>query len=149
MQGPQYEATNTTFSADGKKAVFSTDISGAYTKEAGVEKWLRSYRLDRGRKFTISDNYELSEVGNAPTTLNFVTSCKVTEIAQGVLNLEGDGFILELKYNLKSVSPVFEFKEVTDTSLKRYWPDGVTRIVFTVKNPGVKGKNVIEIREVK
>lgn len=149
MQGRQYQAENTTFIADTKKAVFSTDISGAYPKEAGVEKWVRSYRLIRDKKFVISDNYSLSQVGNEPTTLNFVSSCKVTEIAAGILNLEGDGFTVEMKYNPKNVSPVIDFKEVTDTSLKRYWPDGVTRIVFTVTNPGVRMKNEIEIREVK
>ncbi len=137
------------FSADAKKAVFSTDISDAYMEEAGVEKWVRSYRLDRGKKFIISDQYELSKIGNDPTTINFVTSCKVTEKALGVLNLEGDGFNLEMKYDPKSVSPVIEFNEVTDAKLKRYWPGGITRIVFIVKNPGVKGKNQIEITEVK
>lgn len=149
MQGRQYVAKNTTFSADANKAVFSTDISDAYMTETGVEKWVRSYRLDRGKKFTISDNYELDKLGKEPTTINFVTSCKVTEIASGVLNLEGDGFILKMKYNSKIVSPVIDFSEVEDTKLKKYWPDGITRIVFTVKNPGVKGKNHIEITEVK
>jgi hypothetical protein len=149
MQGRQYVAKNTTFHADAKKAVFSSDISDAYVEDAGVEKWVRSYRLDRGKKFLISDQYELSEVGNDPSTVNFVTSCKVTEASPGVLSLEGDGFNLEMKYNLKSVSPVIEFNEVTDRSLKRYWPDGITRIVFTVKNAGVKGKNQFEITESK
>lgn len=149
MQGRQYVAKNTTFHADAKKAVFSSDISDAYVEDAGVEKWVRSYRLDRGKKFLISDQYELSEVGNDPSTVNFVTSCKVTEVSPGVLSLEGDGFNLEMKYNLKSVAPVIEFNEVTDRSLKRYWPDGITRIVFTVKNAGVKGKNQFEITEAK
>ncbi len=79
--------------------------------------------------------------------MNFVSSCKVREIASGILGLEGDGFFLEMKYDPKSVSPRIEFKEVTDTTLKRYWPDGVTRIIFTLKDPGVKGKNHIEITE--
>jgi hypothetical protein len=147
MQGRQYVAKNSTFSADAKRAVFSTDISDAYTEEAGVEKWVRSYRLDRGKKFTISDHYELSEVGDDPTVINFITSCKVTETTPGVLNLEGDGFRLEMKYNPRSVSPAIEFIQVTDTQLKRYWKDGITRIIFTLDNHGLKGKNQIEITE--
>jgi hypothetical protein len=146
-EGRQYTAKNTSFSADGKKAVFSTDISGAYVKEAGVEKWIRSYRLDRGKKFTITDNYELTISGGKPTTLNFVTYCKVTETSSGVLNLKGDGFNLDMKYNPKIVEPVIEFIEVTDRGLKRYWPDGITRIFFMLKNPGLKGKNDITIVE--
>jgi len=147
MQGRQYEAKNSMFSADAKKAVFSTDISGAYTKEAGVEKWVRTYRLDRGKKFTISDHFTLSEIKNEQSTINFVSSCRVSEIAPGVLSLAGDGFILEMKYNVKNVSPLIEFNEVTDTKLKNYWPDGITRIVFTLKDPGLNGKTQIEITE--
>ncbi len=147
MQGRQYVAKNSTFSADAKKAIFSTDISDAYTEEAGVERWTRTYRLDRGKKFTIRDQYELRMVETDPTTLNFVTACKVKGLAPGALSLEGDGFHLEMKYNPKTVSPGIEFIQVTDAQLKRYWKDGITRIVFTVINPGVHGKNQIEIRK--
>ncbi|MDH5602888.1 MAG: heparinase II/III-family protein [Cyclobacteriaceae bacterium] len=149
MQGRQFAAKNTSFSADAKKAVFSTDISDAYIKEAGVKKWVRSYRLDRGKKFIISDQYELSEIGKDPTTLNFVTYCKVTEQAPGILRLEGDGFMLDMKYDTKVVSPVIEFNEVTDTSLKRYWPNGITRIVLNIKSAVPIGKNQIEITKVR
>ena len=148
MQGRKYVAKNTSFSADSKKAIFSTDISGAYTPEAGVKSWVRSYRLDRGKKFLISDSYELSRIEDVPTTLNFVTYCKVSELAPGSLQLEGDGFKLALKYNQKAVSPKIEFNEVTDKGLKRYWPDGITRIIFEVKNPKLKGKNQVVVEKV-
>jgi hypothetical protein len=145
MQGGQFRAKNTSFTADAKKAVFSTDISGAYKEEAKVNKWVRSYRLDRGKKFTISDTWELAEIKEQPTSLNLITYCKVTELEPGVLKLQGDGFELKMKYNTKLVSPKIEFIEVTDTGLKRYWPDGITRIVFEIKNPKLKGKNVVTI----
>ena len=146
-EGRQYAAKNTSFSADSRKAVFSTDISEAYTEEAGVEKWVRSYRLDRGKKFTVSDKYTLSKVGSDPSTLNFISSCKVSEIESGVLGLRGDGFSLVMEYDPKNVSASIEFIEVTDSSLKRYWPEGITRIVFTLLKPGLKGDNQIEITE--
>ena len=145
MQGGKYKAKNTTFSADSKKAVFSTDIAGAYTDEAGVKKWVRGYRLDRGKKFTISDAWELAEIKEQPTSLNYVTYCKVTESGPGELNLQGDGFELTMKYNAKLVSPRIEFIEVTDRGLKRYWPDGITRIVLEIKNPKLKGKNSVTV----
>ncbi|MCK5470838.1 MAG: heparinase II/III family protein, partial [Cyclobacteriaceae bacterium] len=145
MQGRTYKAKNTAFKVDAKKAVFSTDISGAYTESANVKKWVRSYVLERGKKFRIQDNYELIKTGEEPTTLNFVTYCKVSEIAPGTLQLKGDGFTLALKYNQKTVTPKIEFNEVTDSGLKRYWPDGITRIVLEVKNPKLKGKNEVVI----
>lgn len=141
-EGRQYEALSTSFSADARKAVFSTDISQAYTEEAGVEKWVRSYRLDRGEKFTISDQYTLGKTASDPSTLNFVTACEVSEIKSGVLDLAGEGFSLEMKYDPKNVSVELEFVEVTDSTLKRYWPKGITRIVFTLQ-PGLTGKNQI------
>lgn len=143
MQGREFEAKNTSFAADARKAMFSTDISGAYQEEARVGKWVRSYRLDRGRKFTISDKYQLKEVGNGPTTINFVTYCKVTRKSDGVLGLEGDGFQLDMKYNAKKVSPEIEFIEVTDSKLQSYWPNGVTRVTFTIVNPAMSGSNEI------
>ena len=145
MQGRTYKAKNTAFKVDAKKAVFSTDISGAYTESANVKKWVRSYVLERGKKFRVQDNYELIKTGEEPTTLNFVTYCKVSEIAPGTLQLKGDGFTLALKYNQKTVTPKIEFNEVTDSGLKRYWPDGITRIVLEVKNPKLKGKNEVVI----
>lgn len=146
--GAKFKATNTTFKADSRKAIFSTDISKAYPEEAAVKTWTRTYRLDRGKRFIIRDNYELGEVKDAPTTLNFVTSCEVTKLEPGILQLQGDDFTLNMNYNTKAVSPVIEYTKVTDKGLSRYW-DGINRIVFTVLNLKTKGKNEIVITEVK
>lgn len=147
MNGRNFVATNSTFSASSKKATFSTDISKAYPEAAAVDKWLRSYTLERGKKFTINDDYVLSEVKEAPTTLNFVTNCDVQKTADGKLRLKGDGFMLEMSYNSKNVTPEIEYTKITDNGLKRYW-DGINRIVFTLNDPKVKGKNEIVIAEI-
>ena len=147
MQGREYEAKSTSFTDNGKKAVFTTDISGAYPESAHVNKWVRSYMLDREMKFTIQDTYELVESTEDPSNLNLVTYCKVSEVAPGRLKLDGEGFTLVLQYNDKVVKPKIEFIEVTDSGLRRYWPDGVTRIVFDIMTPGLKGKNQLVITE--
>jgi hypothetical protein len=146
-EGRVFVATNTTFAADAKKAVFSTDIFKAYSESAEVNKWVRSYTLERGKRFLIQDNYNLKKVV-VPSTLNFVTSCKVTDKGTGVLALEGDGFTLNMNYNPKSVTPSIEVKEITDSGLKRYWKT-ITRIVFTINNQKTTGKNEIVITEAK
>jgi hypothetical protein len=147
-EGRNFVATNTTFNANSKKAIFSTDISKAYPEEAAVEKWVRTYTLDRGKKFTINDDYVLAEVKEFPTTLNFVTNCGVQKTADGKLQLTGDGFTLEMSYDTKNVTPQIEYSEITDSGLKRYW-DGINRIVFKINNPKPKGKNEIVITKVK
>ena len=145
-EGREFVATNSTFKADSKKAVFSTDIAKAYPASANVNKWIRTYVLERGKRFVIQDSWELNKITGSPTTLNFVTSNKVSEKAPGILLLEGDGFAMEMKYNAKVLTPKIEVSEITDSGLKRYW-DTITRIVLEVKNPKEKGKNEVVITE--
>ncbi len=138
--GAKFKAKNSSFSADSKQVTFSTDIAGAYPPEARVNKWVRTYTLNREKNFIITETYELSEiVAGSTSSSNFITNCKVSEIKQGVLKLGGDGFSITMSYNPKPVKPVIEFKEVTDRSLKRYWPNGVTRIRMEYVNPRLKG----------
>jgi hypothetical protein len=146
--GRKFVATHSTFKADAQKAIFSTDISKAYPEAAAVDKWVRSYTLERGKKFVIQDAYGLNKVTPEPTTLNFVTCCKVTEAGPGKLTVEGDGFRLNMSYNSKTVSPKIEVNDVTDNGLKRYWTR-ITRIVFTINHPKTTGKNEIVMTEIK
>ena len=148
-EGRSFQARNSTFTADAKKAVFSTDIAGAYPETAAVKSWVRSYTLERGKRFLVRDNYELLQNTGQPTTLNFVTYCKVTEAGPGKLHLQGDGFALNMTYDTKAVTPVIEFNEVTDSGLKRYWPDGITRIVLKVNSNKTKGSNQVVFTEIK
>jgi hypothetical protein len=146
-EGREFVATNSNFTADAKKAIFSTDIFKAYPDEAQVNKWVRSYSLERGKRFVIGDNYNLKEVVT-PSTLNFVTNCKVTDSGDGIIKLEGNGFTLNMAYNSKNVTPKIEVTEITDSGLKRYW-NTITRIVFTISNQKTTGKNEIVITEAK
>jgi len=144
MQGAEYKAKNSTFTANAKSATFSTEIAGAYTKDAKVKSWVRSYTLNRGKSFVINDKFELSEVvPGKVTSSNLITYCKVTEVKPGLLKFEGDGFVLNMTYNPKTVKPVIEFKEITDRTLKRYWPDGVTRVKLEFIKPGIKGGQTV------
>jgi len=137
--GSKFKAKNSTFTANAKTAMFSTDIVGAYPTEAQVKSWVRSYTLNRGKSFNIKDKYELSAVSKAVTSSNLITYCKVSEVKPGLLKFDGDGFSLNMTYNPKVVTAKIEFIEVTDRSLRRYWPNGVTRVKLEFINPGVKG----------
>jgi hypothetical protein len=137
-EGEKFKAKNTTFSASAGSATFTADIAGAYPEAARVKSWIRSYTLNRGKSFVISDKYELSE-STGPTCSNLITYCKVSLLKPGVLRFDGDGFSLAMNYDPKVVSPEIEYIEVKDRSLKRYWPNGVTRIKMEFKNQDLKG----------
>ena len=147
LPGRDYKAKDTGFKANNKQIVFSTDITDAYPGEAAILKWKRIYQLDRGKRFVVTDKYQFSQTPVNPTTLNFVTYCKVSVSKPGTLLLQGDDYSLELTYNSSAVIPEIEFIEVMDNGLKRYWPDGVTRVVFTLKSTRVKGENSFTIEK--
>lgn len=143
MQGASFKAKNSVFSSTGKKVTFSTDISGAYPKTALVKSWVRSYTLDREKSFMITDKFELESVGKSGTSSNLITYCKVTETKPGLLKFEGDGFVLKMSYDPKIVKPEIEYIEVTDATLKRYWPKGVTRVVLHLIKSSLKGEQSV------
>lgn len=145
LPGREFKAKNTWFRSNKKQIIFSTDIADAYPKEANVKKWVRSYQLDRGKQFVVKDVYQFNKTPDKASTLNFVTYSKVSENKPGSLLLQGEDFVLELKYDTKLITPKIEFTEVTDSGLKRYWPTGVTRIVFTLNNLKTSGENKITI----
>ena len=143
MQGENYKAKNSSFTANARSATFTTEIAGAYPEGAKIKSWIRTYTLNRGKNFVISDKYELKTATNAGTSSNLITYCKVTKVKPGLLKFEGDGFALNMTYNQQVVTPEIEFIEITDRTLKRYWPDGVTRVRLKFINPGIKGGQTV------
>jgi len=137
--GEAFKARNSSYTSNARSAAFTTDIAGAYPEGAKVLSWVRTYTLNRCRSFVISDKYELKEVTGSPTTSNLMTYCKVTQVKPGLLKFEGDGFTLNMTYNQGILTPEIEYIEITDRTLKRYWPKGVTRVKLKVNNPSLKG----------
>lgn len=137
--GADFKAMNTSFSANDKKVVFSTDIAGAYPKEAMVKSWIRNYTLNRGKSFVISEKFELVIRKSSVTSSNLMTYCRVTQIKPGELKFEGDDFALKMVYNPEVVTPEIQYIEITDATLKHYWPKGVTRVILKYIKGGTKG----------
>jgi hypothetical protein len=54
-----------------------------------------------------------------------------------------------MTYNTKVVKPVIEFREITDKSLVRYWPKGVTRVVLEFLKPAVNGGQEVVFTPIK
>lgn len=142
-EGEAFRARNSSYTSNARSAAFATDIAGAYPEGAKVLSWVRTYTLNRGRSFVISDKYELKEVTGAPTTSNLMTYCRVNLVKPGLLKFEGDGFTLNMAYNQKVLTPEIEYIEISDRTLKRYWPNGVTRVKLKVNNPALKGSTSV------
>lgn len=117
----------------------------AYPADAMVRQWNRTYRLNRGEDFRIHDDFDLLRAASAPTSINFMTCCEISERGPGRLMLYGDGFRLMLNYDPRKVRPVVELIEIGDENLARDWPGGVARIVFKWLG-GRSGQNEIVLK---
>lgn len=144
-EGDQYLAREPRFEAQNDKVSFSVDIAKAYPASAQINHWFRSYELHRGKSFRISDRFSLKEVSDQPTTLHLMTYCEVEEKEPGILLLKGGDYELEMQYDARQFSPVIEYYNVEDEGLKRYWPDGVTRIALTFRDISSTGESHIVI----
>ena len=139
LQGRKYHAVDTRYTTNSRSVTFSADIAPAYPESANVKTWRRTYTLTRGKSFSIADKFELTARKDSPTSSNFMTYCKVTETKPGLLKFEGEGFTLDMRYDPKVIKPKIEFIEVTDSKLKEYWPQGVSRVMLEFIQPGLKG----------
>ncbi|MDN5202125.1 heparinase II/III family protein [Fulvivirgaceae bacterium BMA10] len=142
--GKQYKATNCKFSASPSNIRFSTELATAYPEEAKVKSWIRSYQLKRGKYFKISDKYQLL-AKSGETTFNFLTSCKADISIPGKVGLKGEGFSLWLHYESSKIEVSEEVIEISDSKLKKSWPQGLTRLVFSLKNDRLSGENTFII----
>ncbi len=146
--GGNFKATHSKYTASAAKVSFSTDISKAYPQEAMVDSWTRNYTLERGKRFLIEDQYKLVK-NNGGNTLNFMTTLPCTILKPGIARLQGDGFVLHLKYDPQLVKPSIENIEVNDSKLKDGIGDKVSRIVFQIQGSKPEGNSIFEVVEVK
>ncbi|MCG8307049.1 MAG: heparinase II/III-family protein [Cytophagales bacterium] len=144
--GKEFKATDCRFSANSKTVNFSVEIATAYPTKAGVKSWRRSYRLKRGKSFKISDKFQLAS-NNGETSINFLTSCSVDTTTPGKVKLSGADFTLWLAYNAASMAVSKEPIDIRDDKLKKSWPQGLTRLVFSFKKMNLSGENSFTISQ--
>lgn len=139
-----YRASNSLYSSNNSKVHFSTDIMGVYPDEAGIISWVRSYELERGKKFIIYDNYNL-KTNSGSTSLNFISPCRVNILKPGLVQFSGQNTELTMKYNRNQFKISIEEIAIDDTKLQKVWHNGLRRIVMEYRNPGKRGHSKIEI----
>jgi hypothetical protein len=147
-QGRNFSAQKSTFTDTKNGVRFSTDISGAYPKEAQVNTWERAYLLDRGKRFVIQDTYQLA-AKTGPTRLHFLTTLPSQQTKAGELLLTGDDFVLLMQYEPKTTAVSVEQKDIDDPKLQKAIGKVVYRIVLELKSTALNSVSSIEIKEVK
>jgi hypothetical protein len=140
--GRQFAATGVSYDSGDGTAELRMDLAGAYPKEANLESWKRTIRLDRKRnEIEVADEYALKQPGRE-IVLTLMTPRRVTQEA-GTLSLEGK---VRVAYDA-GLSPSVEEIKLEDQRLRGVWGERVYRILLRAASPGQKGKWSLRISQ--
>jgi len=153
VPGRQFAAQDVQYTMGEKYAQLKLDISGAYPKEANLESWRRTIRLNRGRNVTVTDAYALSKPAGE-MALSLMTPCRVKAEEPGRLLLEegGDGeprAALRVVYDKDRLTVNLEIIDVKDGRLRGVWPERITRILLKASKPPAQDTWTLKIQPVK
>ncbi|MFV0329131.1 MAG: heparinase II/III-family protein [Dysgonomonas sp.] len=133
--GKKYKARD--LKADKNKKSFSLDISQSYPIEAGINKWIRNYKLSKNG-LTIEDSFDLKNA-QAANQLNFITWGEINISQPGIVSITIKNKTYQLLYDKTSFEPILEKIELDDTKLSNVWGNKVFRISLNAKKIGNRG----------
>jgi hypothetical protein len=135
MNGREYRSRNVQFNE--KKQQFSLDIAGAYTADAGVDRWVRSYTLQPAGSLVIDETFSLNSTPE-PNLINFITLSEPDISKAGEVIIDADGERIQLTYDSKRFEPSVESIEQTDPRLSNVWGNTIYRLTLKAKNKLMK-----------
>lgn len=141
--GKRYRAENT--KADKNRKSFSLDIAKAYPAEAGVNKWIRSYRLSKG-SLAVEESFDITDA-QTPNQLNFLTWADVDASQPGIIAMTLKDRTYRLMYDKNLFYPELEKIEIDDPRLSRVWGDELVRISLHARKTANRGTYKITIKE--
>lgn len=139
--GAQYKAADCV----AKKDFFSVNIANAYTPEAKVEKWTRSYQL-KGKELRVNDQFTLKEAV-APNQVNFMSWGDIQKISDGKISISVNGVKAILSYDASLFDYSIQTMTLDDAKLSNVWGNKVYRLSFTAKKLAAKGAYSFSIKK--
>ncbi len=139
--GADFKASDVRYAAGEDEVLFSLDLAGAYTAEAGLRSLERTLRLERGEQVTLTDRYELSEV-KGPFTLSLLTAARPSIESPGNIRLAETG--LNISFSGERFTPSIEVIEIDDSRLRASWGEKIYRVVLTMEEVQDQGEYRVE-----
>ena len=134
--GKQFAAAQVAYQSGDAAAALRSDLAPAYPKQANLERWNRSLKLDRGRNIVeVVDDYALKSPAKV-ITLTLMTPCRVTLGAAGRLSLEGT---VQVSYD-PALHPSVEEIKLEDGQLRNVWGEKLYRILLQADVPPLRGR---------
>jgi hypothetical protein len=140
--GDRYRARD--LKVDERRKIFSLDISQAYPTGAGVQNWVRSYRLSNDG-LVITDSFRI-DGATTPNRLNFLTWGEVDASKPGVVNISLNGKTYSLSYDAGEFESELETIPQDDRRLSNVWGDRLIRISLVAKDVVDRNNYTIRIK---
>jgi hypothetical protein len=139
--GREFAASDVGYHADDSAAEFRLNLATAYPKEANLESWKRTLRLNRAaNEIEVADDYSLQKAAKL-VTLTLMTPCRVTQEGPGRLSLAvASGNTVEVLYDGAAFTPVVEEIRLEDARLRSTWGERLYRILLRAANPAPRAR---------
>lgn len=145
--GTEFKARAVAADLGDDHAELRLDVAGAWDASAGIERWERTARLDRGdeARVTVEDHWKLAQ---APESIVFtlMAASDVDTSTPGQLRLAGSSRDLLVDYDADRFTVATERVEVDDARMTPVWGAFVTRILLTMTDPVAEGSAIITAR---
>jgi hypothetical protein len=124
---------------------FSADIAGAYPSAAGVKKWVRTVRLNRGRNIEVRDSFELKST-SVPIMENLITPCELRQKKAGemIMRESKTGIEVLLEYDADKFEVEGDMIDLEDEKLADVWGNRLYRIRLVSKGATKQDKWVMK-----
>ncbi len=133
-EGRQYAATDVVYESAEDFAQLKMNIASAYPDEAGVNSWLRTVRLNRGKEVQIVDSFDL-KAQSRDIVQSLMTPCEIIRDEPGLLVLRDPKEHLEMavQYDPQKLSLESETIDVNDERISTVWGGPLYRIKLSPK----------------
>ena len=144
--GRKYAAREVKYEAREGFAQLSADIAGAYPSSAGVKKWVRTVRLNRGRNIEVADSFELERMAGEVAE-NLITPCELRRRKAGEIVLRDSEKNTEvlLEYDADKLEVDSEKIDLEEDNLADVWGDQLYRIRLIGKGTAKRDEWVMRL----
>jgi len=146
QKGQKFSARNVNYSSTAKEVVLSQDIAAAYDESAGVKKWERTFRHEKGESIVISDSYEIDEAPESIMLPMMLNAAPDTSRAGEVVVARANTPRLTVTYDPKHFNVEVEEINIEDKKISGNWGDQLYRVHFKLRVPSATGSYRFVIR---
>ncbi|MEQ8553854.1 MAG: heparinase II/III family protein [Cyclobacteriaceae bacterium] len=144
--GKDFKATDASYKVRNSYVSLTENIGTAYPEDAGVNGYVRTIRLNRGKNVTVTDSYDLKR--GEQITQHLMTAYPVELVKPGTLLINANGQKMQITYPTANTSVEIEkVKLVTmeDQGVIKKWGDNIYRINIASASPGLKGQFELKV----